>query len=143
VRFSECLKKRLIWPTDEARDWIEKEMAIARRHLDNAKTCLNTGMIDLSIVASYTSMFHCARTLLFLNGYRERSHVCIIAFIKERYPDLITYADVMDIYREARHTMLYGMDPEVFKDDAEEGINYASEFIEEVGILIQDDPEDT
>jgi len=63
--------------------------------------------------------------------------LCVIAFIREVYPQLQEFADVMDVYREARHNMLYGLDPEVFTEDAEEGIRSASVMIEMVERIIE------
>ncbi|MFO8051968.1 MAG: HEPN domain-containing protein [Thermoplasmatota archaeon] len=83
-------------------------------------------------------MFHAARALLFIEGYKERSHVCLAAFLRERYPELKEYADVFDIYRKNRHESLYGIDYEPLENDAKAGIDFAKRFIETLGKMIED-----
>ena len=75
-------------------------------------------MYDLAVVSVYTAMFHAARAILFRDGIKERSHICVVTYIKEKYPHLSEYANTLDSYRKSRHTMLYGLEVDVMKDDA-------------------------
>lgn len=99
-------------------------------------------MIDVSIVSSYTAMFHAARALLFMDGYKERSHVCMAAFLRERYPELGEIAEIFDIYRKNRHESLYGIDYRPMEDDARTGIEFAKDLIETVSEIIRTDVSD-
>ena len=38
-----------------------------------------------SILASYMVMFHAARTILFFDGFREKSHACVARYLEEKY----------------------------------------------------------
>ncbi len=116
---------------------IDKELKNAIHHLENAKICISDKMFDLAVVSAYTSMFHCARSLLFGSGYKERSHVCLISFLKEKYPELNELTNSMDTFRGARHTMLYGIDPMVLKEDAIAGIERSADFIDRVRSMIK------
>ena len=73
--FEEGLLKEHIFPLEV----IEREMKNARHHIKNARQCVDSKMYDLAVVSIYTSMFHAARAILFKEGFKERSHVCVIA----------------------------------------------------------------
>ena len=111
---------------------IGKEIDNANKHLENASVCIDKNMYGLAVVSIYTSMFHAARAILFRDGIKERSHICIIIYLKERYPTLEDYVKVLDSYRRTRHTALYGIDSDINKDDATYGIDLAKKFIKAV-----------
>jgi len=94
-------------------------------------------MYDLAVVSVYTAMFHTSRAILFRDGIKERSHICVIIYINEKYPHLSEYVNILDNYRKIRHTMLYGLEANIIKDDATYGIDIAEEYIkaieEEIG----------
>ncbi len=132
MKLKECFEKGLLQYSKLGGDVIDKEIMNAHRHLRNASCCIEDNMYDLAVVSVYTAMFHTARALLFRDGIKERSHICIIEYIKEKYPDLTDFARIMDGYRRSRHTMLYGIDVELIADDASEGIDVVNEFIKAV-----------
>lgn len=138
MKMEDCIRKGLLKPHRFPDATIEKEMENAKRHLENSERNNEFDMMDVSIVSSYTSMFHAARALLFMEGYKERSHVCLASFLRERYPELKEYADVFDIYRKNRHESLYGIDYEPLENDAKAGIDFAKGFIEAVRKMIED-----
>ncbi|MBU4491476.1 MAG: HEPN domain-containing protein [Euryarchaeota archaeon] len=58
-------------------------------------------------ISSYSAMFHAARAILFKDGIKERSHECIPVYLKEKYPELETLANILDSYRRFRHDAIY------------------------------------
>ena len=115
-----------------SRDVVSKEIDNAERYLKNASRCVHEEMYDLAVVAVYTAMFHAARAVLFRDGLKERSHICLMLYIRVKYPKLRGYAKVLDSYRKSRHTMLYGIDPDIIPSDATSGIEVARELLEAV-----------
>ena len=132
MNVNDCFKKGLLKRNDFPEKIIGKEIENSKKHLKNASQCLEEGMLDLAVVSVYTAMFHAARAILFKDGIKERSHICVMIYLKEKYPDLAEYATIFDNYRRSRHTMLYGMDVEVIEDDAKLGIEQAEEFISKI-----------
>ena len=132
MRLKECFDKGLLRKLDLPEGAPMEELANSRRHLDNARKCAKSGMPDLAVVSAYTSMFHSARALLFRDKIKERSHVCVVAYIQETYPDLAGHARTLDAYRMERHVMLYGLRPSAKEDDALKGIEAAEQFIKAV-----------
>jgi len=104
--------------------------------LDSAELIFGQGIYDVSLVTSYTSMFHAARAILFRDGVKERSHECIPIYIAAKYPELRSFANVLDSYRTFRHEAIYDLDTEVTKADAEAALREAKVFLEKMKSLL-------
>lgn len=118
-------------------------LKIAEIQRGKAKEALKAGLCDLALVAAYTVMFHSARSLLFKDGVKERSHYCLCAYIKEKYRGTIEakYINELDILRGQRHRALYGDEEvtlkEVEKSEAESAVNTAEGFLNAARELIK------
>ena len=136
MRLKQCYEEGLLKKQKFPSEVIEKELDNAERHLANAKKCIETGMYDLSTVSIYTAMFHAARAILFRDGIKERSHVCVIAYLRNNYPSLNEHTKIFDNYRRTRHTALYSIEFTQDIDDSGYGIELAKDFVEAVkGVL--------
>ncbi len=133
----ECFKKGLLRKFEFPSEVVAKEIKNAERHLENATRCMDAEMHDLAVVSVYTAMFHAARAILFKDGIKERSHICVILYLNNNYPELKNYVKILDVYRRSRHTMLYGIDVEDVAEDANQGISAAKEFIEKTREVIE------
>ena len=136
MRLEECFDRGLLRKSRIDEGVIAKELHNAYRHLENATRCLEEGMYDLAVVSVYTAMFHASRAVLFRDGIKERSHICVVEYLRVNYPDLGEHIAVLDNYRRSRHTMLYGIDVDIMLEDAEEGIKSAMSFIEKVETIV-------
>ena len=61
-------------------------------------------------IASYNSIFHSSRALLFKKGYTERSHICVIIALKDLYKndyELIELLNTFNKIRISRHNIQY------------------------------------
>ena len=114
---------------DPSPDIAHTEIASAGRYLADARKCLQEKMPEMAVVAVYTAMFHSARAILFRDGIRERSHVCVVAYLAENYPLLREHINALDMFRRSRHNMLYGVDVTAVEEDARQGIAAAEKFI--------------
>ena len=124
----DCFKEGLLRTTTPSPEMAQKEMDNSSKYLADAKRCLQEGMPEMAVVAVYTSMFHASRALLFRDGIRERSHICVIAYLVEYYSGLKPHIRTLDIYRRSRHMMLYGVDVSAVTEDARQGILAAGQF---------------
>ncbi len=124
--FREGLLKRIRPDTEAA----EREVEKAKEYLVKAKKNEEIKIHDFAVVAAYTSMFHAARAILLRDGIKERSHICIVIYLREKYPELRHQARILDTYRRFRHTALYALDVTVDKEEAEKSIELAREFID-------------
>lgn len=73
-------------------------------------------------------MFHAARSLLYRDGVKERSHLCVISYIQETYPQLKRLANQLDTYRRNRHNTLYALYFLISEDEAQQAIEDVEQF---------------
>ena len=137
MRLEDCLREGFLKKHRFSPEVIEKELVNAEKHLADARKCIDSEMYGLATVSIYTSMFHAARAILFRDGFKERNHVCVIAYLRKNYPALQEHVKVLDSYRRARHSALYGIDAEEDPEEAVHGIELAEEFILEVKKILE------
>jgi uncharacterized protein (UPF0332 family) len=65
--------------------FVAGELTAASQDLDEARRTLTAGGLKWATIQAYYSMFHSARALLYSKGYRERSHRCLVAALRELY----------------------------------------------------------
>ena len=80
--FEDCLKRSKIVKFMAARKLVQREFETAREDLKTAQESLKHGNAKWATVQAYYAMFHTARALLYSQGYREKSHYCLIVAIK-------------------------------------------------------------
>ena len=133
MNFKDCLSKGFIRKDKSAPERVKKSLEIAERFLSSAKKNIEIEELEMSEIASYNSIFHSARSLLFKKEYTERSHICVILALKELYKnnhELIDLLNTFDKIRISRHNIQYGgilIDIE----EAEFVYEFAKQFLEE------------
>lgn len=102
--FKECLDKKKLVKFPPAKTFVEREIKEAENDLDSAKKSLKAGNYKWATIQAYFSMFHNARCLIYREGYREKSHFCLIAALRALYLDkgLVTYKIIEDIQLSKR-----------------------------------------
>lgn len=123
--FSKGFLKKVAPSADKAR----KSLDISAKYLSEAKAILSVGANYSAITNSYSSIFHAARAILFTDGVSERGHFAIYEYLKEKHKALgIAEISTFNLYRKLRHSVAYGPDTVVGKEDAEEAVRFALEF---------------
>lgn len=136
MNLNECFKQGLLKKMAPDVENARKSIHESKRNVSDAEKNLKIGCYNVVVILSYTAMFHAARGLLFKDGVKERSHVCIPIYIRERYPQLGKFADVLDSYRIFRHRTIYGLEIFIDRAEAEEALGTAKEFIEGIEKLV-------
>ena len=131
MNFKDCLSKGLIRKDKSAPERVKKSLEIAERFLSSSKKNIEIKELEMSEIASYNSIFHAARSLLFNKGYIERSHVCVIIALRELYikedklnVDMI---ENLELCMNLRHEADYGLT--YHQESAETAIKYAEDFL--------------
>jgi len=109
-------------------------LKLAERFLSRAKGNVKMKYFDIAFLLAYTSMFHSARALLFSLGVKERSHMAMIMYLREKFSknkEISEFLEVLDSYRIVRHSIQYRGNL-CSKTDAEESIKDAERFLEVV-----------
>jgi uncharacterized protein (UPF0332 family) len=83
--FDDCLQKGKIVRFPAAKKLASKELDVAREDLKTSQQSLKQKSYKWATVQAYYAMFHAARTLLYHQGYREKSHYCLILAMKAFY----------------------------------------------------------
>lgn len=113
---------------------IKKSLDVAQDKLFESKNLFSSGFYETAYLTLYTSMFHAARSLLYKDGYQEKSHFSVYVYLLERYSDKIpkSVLNSFDEFRNHRHEILYGFEGNNNSEEVEMAIMECEEFLEEV-----------
>lgn len=128
----ECFEKRLLRETKKDLKKAHRSLEIAYQKLQRAKLAFNQELFDSAIILGYTAMFHAARCLLYKDGIQEKSHFCVVLYLRGKYGAKIPVylINSMDNFRVERHEILYGLEFVPTREDAETLLRDARQFIE-------------
>lgn len=131
---SDCFEKGLLRKSRVDKERATGSLKIAEKFLNEAKGNIKMGYCDAAFLLAYNSMFHSARTLIFLDGITERSHFCMITYLLEKYrgnATIYSYLEILDTYRIVRHKIQYSGEP-CGEADAQEIVDDAVGFLKAV-----------
>ncbi len=136
MKLAECFQKGLLKRISPDTDNADRSLKLSLENIGDAEENLGIHRYRVVAVLSYTAMFHAARAILFKDGIKERSHECIPVYLKEKYPELETSANVLDSYRRFRHDAIYGLDFVIDENEARACLETSKEFLEKIKIFI-------
>jgi uncharacterized protein (UPF0332 family) len=142
MNLEECLEKRLLRNAPPDRLKSEKAIEMAQRAIIQAEKLLEHGFYEQAILYSYTAMFQGARALLFKDGFIEKSHYCVVEYLKRHYVQSgkldQRHIHWLDTYRIERHETLYGLEKmDVNEEDANAAISSAKDFLKAIRRLTE------
>ena len=119
----------------------KESIKTAESWVKEAENNLKSKAFRSCILSSYLAMFHSARALLFLNGFREKSHFAVIKFLEEIYVNkgLLEkeWIELLDYYREIRHRDQYTTSFIITEEEAKNSVKSAKEFIKKIKELLK------
>lgn len=140
MRYADCMREGLLRKTKPDLRKAHRSLEIADQRLKEAEVSLENGILSGSLILSYTAMFHAARAVLFRDGWAEKSHVCVVAYLRERYVKAgkleQRYLSMLDASRMERHETLYGLETEISDEDAEHMLVRAKEFVAKIAEIV-------
>jgi len=140
LNLEECFQRRLLRRDRPDPEKVERSLQVSAAKLEQAQKSHGHQIYDASLVLAYTSMFHAARSILFRDGIIEKSHVCLVEYLRQEYSrkGLISegFVNSLDRMRIDRHEAIYGLETSVTKDQANHAISQCREFIEAARKLI-------
>lgn len=111
--FNDCIRKKKIVSFKATKEMIEKEFTASEADLASAERSLTNSDLKWSSIQSYYSMFHAAKALIYLKGYREKSHFCLIIAMRHLYGDpgdiKQDVIDDLELALSVRHEADYGL----------------------------------
>jgi uncharacterized protein (UPF0332 family) len=140
MRLNECFEKRLLRKERPDPEKSRRSIEVAQTKIDEAEKALGVDLTDTAVILAYTAMFHVARAVLFKDGVIEKSHVCLIEYLREKYVKTRRLSEALTNtlgrMRIDRHETLYGLETERSKKDAECSLQKAEEFLSTVKAMI-------
>jgi len=140
VNIRECFEKRLLRVDRPDPRRSGRSMEVSEAKLEEAEKALRYGLLDATVILAYTSMFHAARAVLFRDGIVERSHVCLIEYLKERYVKTGRMSEALintlNTARVDRHETLYGLETRSSEREAKHSMQRAREFLSMVKTIL-------
>ncbi|UCG68297.1 MAG: HEPN domain-containing protein [Thermoplasmata archaeon] len=137
MRLKDCYEKGLLRKRRPDSLKSKRAIELAKSDLDRAARLMESEFYMESRLLSYTGMFQAARALLFIDGVFERSHACVVEYLRVNYTKKhildINYVNWLDSLRVERHETLYGLDIiDVSKEEAEDALSKGLKFVEKV-----------
>lgn len=140
--YNDCLREGLLRRIPPSKDKAAQSLKKAREWLKEAENSLRGNALNSSILASYMVMFHAARTILFLDGFREKSHACVARYLDEKYVKTgkldKKWVELLDHSREIRHNDQYDLSYFSTKEEAENALKSANDFFVAMETLFKD-----
>lgn len=141
MNLDECIKKRLIRQERPDREKASISVKISEKKLDKAKESYEHSIFDAAVILAYTSMFHAARSILFRDGFVEKSHLCVVLYLYEKYAKAgeleQRYINILDDMRVERHETIYGLEFEASASDADIAIREAEDFLKRIKEMLK------
>ncbi len=138
---SDCFERKLLTNTSPSTGLARKSLKQAELFLTDAGDLIKIGKERMAVIALYNAFFHTARTLLFKDGIKERSHFCIARYLEEKYvhKKLLNakFLNYLDTLRDARHDTQYSLDITEIEIDFGTAIGICMEFMKAVEGLIK------
>lgn len=133
MKLKDCFAKRLLRKERPDLEKSKRSIEVAEAKLDEAEKALIHGLFDATVILAYTAMFHAARAVLFKDGIVEKSHVCLISYLREIYVNTGKLSEalvnILDSLRIGRHETLYGLEAKSSLEEAKYSLEKAKEFL--------------
>ena len=141
MNIQECYKQGMLKKISPDNAKARESLVLSAHYIERAEGNLKMDYPDVSLICGYNAMLHAARALLFKDGIKERSHICIILYLKEEYVKRALLPEkciqVLDFSRMARHKTQYGGHVDVPYEEAAETIEDAKELLAIVTDMIE------
>ncbi|MFH1256774.1 MAG: HEPN domain-containing protein [Candidatus Diapherotrites archaeon] len=137
----DCFEKGLLKKTGKSRKLALDDLKQAEFFLNEAFDLLNIKKKEMASIALYNAVFHAARSLLFLDGVKEKSHYCLQKYIEEKYgkKGLLESKDLslFDLLRGIRQEVQYNATKIEVEENLSELYDQSEKFIEKISKIVK------
>lgn len=141
ISLEDCIKRGLIRKTLPSKENASRTLEKSATLLEEAEENLKSGRINSAVIVSYLSMFNAFRSLLFRDGWREKSHICVARYVEAEYARKgkigMELIELFDRFRSSRHAVQYSAEYLPSKEEAGNMISTAEIIIKEVRRLTE------
>lgn len=133
MTYDDCLKRGRLKRRVIDDSIFQRSMTMAKEDIDSAKGSLQQENWAWAIIQAYSSMLNVSRAILFRDGYVEKSHYCVVEYLRYHYyDDLEDHIERLDLMRKERHQILYDSRDTINKRSAETRVIWAEEYYLEI-----------
>ncbi len=134
MNVEECFQKKLLKKIAPDHLKAKNSLEIAEHKIARAQELFSEDFFAEAFVTAYTSMFHAARSLLYLDGVQEKGYYVVYVYLSEKYSQKISRSllEAFYVYQTERHKLLYGFDDESSKEKTQSILEDAEDFLLEV-----------
>lgn len=139
-QFKDCLKSGKIRKFKVDKTKVDTELKAAYQDLEEAQDRFAKKKYKYATITAYYSLFHAARVLLYLKGYREKSHYCLKIAIEELYvKEKILEPEFLEYFEEAMGLREAADYQSIFScDGARRAVKEAKLFYQKVKEIIEE-----
>lgn len=139
IDLDECIEKGLLRKIPPSRTQAREQLKKAAVLLEEAKKSLKIESPNSAVMSAYASVLDASRAILYRDGYRERSHACVVRYLEAKYSKEIgsSLIDLLDQYRDKRHKTMYSGDYYPTIDEAKRVVSFAEEFVKKIEDLLR------
>ena len=136
---NDLFEKKLLKEIPKDIEKVNSSARVSEMKLDEARRLFSAEFFGNSLLSVYISMFHIARAILYKEGIQEKSHYAVYAYLKNNFSDKLPLEllNSFNHLREERHGILYGFEENISKEQVENSILEAEEFIQEVKKILK------
>ena len=140
LSYEDCVGRGFLRKIPPSKDKAHRSIEKAQKWLEEAKKTFESKAYNSAVSAAYLTMFHAARSMLFQDGWREKSHICVARYL-EQYVKKgkleQKWVDLLDHVREMRHEEQYDLGFFATKEEAEKSLDSAVHFLSRMKNLLQ------
>ncbi|MFH1588040.1 MAG: HEPN domain-containing protein [Candidatus Diapherotrites archaeon] len=141
IEFNECIEKGLLRKVPGSKEKALQSIEMTKELLQEATENFEEKRINSTVIISYLAMFHAARAILFKDGFREKSHECLIKYLEEKHPEINSaFIEKLEKYKNERNKTQYDITHRPTEEDAEEMLEFAEKFTEKIEELLESTP---
>jgi uncharacterized protein (UPF0332 family) len=141
LNLEDCFEKNLLRKTNPSDAKAKRSLEQARVWVDEARRTLDAGAYRSGLMAVYMGYFHAARAVLFRDGLREKSHICIEIYLEEYVRRGRLEEEWLLLYhrlRSVRHLDQYSFTAAPTEGEVEFAIDHAEAFIDRIGRILRE-----
>jgi len=141
INYLDCLREGLLKQIRPSKYNAERSIEKARKMLKEAKENFKNKCYGSAVIMAYLSMLNAAKAVLWKDGFKERSHICVARYLEEKYVKRkkldMSFISLFERFRHLRHEEQYELSYFATETDAKEILIYAPKFIKEMERLIK------
>ncbi len=137
----DCFERGLLRKVEPSRIKSEQSLLQAREWLSEAEKNLEAEAYRSALSSAYLAVFHSARTILFRDGVREKSHYCIGLYLQRYVEEGVLEEEwpmLFDRIRSVRRADQYSFQARPTDGEVSAGLDLAERFINRMERLLRD-----